>query len=318
MPDGEPPEEQSTSEQPGEEPVPGPRIPPDEPRDHETGKRFVLSDTLERAPLVVTVADGDVASDYAPAGLIARLAERVNEVLHEMGGGWSPMLYAALPGASMTLYFGDPRPEEAQAQLPVEITLNHARTVAELIDLDDEELFARALAIGAPAKAYIKLAHFVETEGVTLTWTPRDDSPHRLTQPRATRQYARLSKQPPMQARPLTINGVLYRVIAEPKDSHLGTVGIRLHSWSAKPPRQRGDRVLAAYDSPEVGGAIKDGLIGEPVEALLLVQHAAPLTSIDPDRVLLIVDGIEQGPSEESRFGPRLTDVVEGDEGLEE
>ena len=314
-PDDERANEQPASGQPSDAPSPGPRIPPDDPKDHETGKRYAAVVALDHAPLVVTVADGEVASDYAPASLIARLAERVHEVLRDMGGGWPPMLFGALPTSSMTLYFGDPRPENAQAQLPVEITLSHARTVAQLIDLEGDELFARALEIGAPANAYSKLAHFVESEGVTLSWKPRDDTAHKLTPPRAARQFARLSAEPPRQDRPMTINGVLYRVIAEPQDSHLGTVGIKLHDWSARPPRrQRGARVLAAYDKTEVADAIKAGLIGEPVEARLLVRHAVPLTTIDPERVQLIVDHIESGPSEDSRLGPRL---VEDDDELE-
>src|SRR3954451_13051007 len=110
-PDDERANEQAASGQPSDAPSPGPRIPPDDPKGHETGKRYAAVVALDHAPLVVTVAEGDVASDYAPASLIARVPERGRGVLRDMGGGCAPMLFCALPTSSMTLYFGDPRPE---------------------------------------------------------------------------------------------------------------------------------------------------------------------------------------------------------------
>src|SRR5437588_145601 len=73
----------------------------------------------------------------------------------------------------------------------------------------------RALLIGAPVSYYTELAHTVQSEGVTLTWEVRDQEPRLLDPDRARRQYNRLSAPPQTRDRPLTVNGVLYRVITE-------------------------------------------------------------------------------------------------------
>lgn len=302
-----------------EQPAATPRIPADDPADHETGKRFMSA--LDGAALIVTVSEGDVTKNYAPGELVAKLAKTVSELLRDVGGGFTPMLYAALPGNSMRLYFGDPQPEEAQGRLPMDVVLGHAQRVAELIDLNEDDLFDSAVRLGAPAQRYAELAHLVENEGVVLEWKPRDDKPHKLSPRRASQQFERLSKEPPTSDRVLTINGVLYRVIAEPHEGRLGSLGIRLHDWSAKPPsrHRRGMKVLASYGARQVEEAIKnDGLIGEPVEARLIIRQPQPGTSIDPGRVELVVDKIASGPDEKSRLGMSfmtdeddLTDLTE-------
>ncbi len=52
--------------------------------------------------------------------------------------------------------------------------------------------------------------------------------------------------------------------------------------------------------------AIKEGLIGEPVEAVLLIRQPKPKLSIDPEHVELVVEAIAHGPTEESRLGSTL------------
>lgn len=49
----------------------------------------------------------------------------------------------------------------------------------------------------------------------------------------------------------LTVNGVLYRIIAEP-GAEQGTVGIRLFKWSARPPKMRGGSLIVPYDVDEL------------------------------------------------------------------
>jgi hypothetical protein len=252
--------------------------------------------------LLVRISDGPVAREYAPAALIGQVAERVFEVLHDIGGGWSPMLYGVLPASSMELYFGDPSADEAQRQLPADITLSHAITIAKLIDLDGEDLFTEAIRIGAPVRSYERLVHFVETEGITLSWQPRGQVARQLTPTRAARQFARLSVKGETREQGLTINGVLYRVITEVQHGHRGTVGIHLHSWSAKPPHRQ-HRVIAAYDDSTVEAAIKAGLIGEPVEVRLVIRQPVPGTAIDTSAVDLIVEKIGPGDPEGARLG---------------
>jgi hypothetical protein len=50
----------------------------------------------------------------------------------------------------------------------------------------------------------------------------------------------------------------------------------------------------------------KDRLNCESVEARLLIRQPVPGTSIDPDRVDLILDDIERGPPEDAIFGESL------------
>jgi hypothetical protein len=292
-----------------------PRIPASDTRDQETKRYTVALDHLRDAALTVTIDNGRVAKRYAPADLVAGLTDRVQTLMRDVGGGFPSMFYGALATNSMTLFFGDPRPEAAQAQLPIEVTHSHAKRIAELIDAEPDELFARAIELGEPAKRYADLVHFVESEGIALQWRPRGEEPRTLTVRHAALQYARLIAEPPHDERPLRVNGVLYRVIADRQEARLGTVGIRLHYWSAKPPSRHGVSrrvVLASYRDREVEDAIKQGLIGEPVEAVLSVRQPKLGLSIDPEHVELVVTGISRGPTEDSRLGPNI--IIENDD----
>ena len=77
------------------------------------------------------------------------------------------------------------------------------------------------------------------------------------------------------------------------------------------PPARHGARrrsVIASYVDREVEAAIKAGLIGERVEAVLQIRQHQPGMSIDPEHVELIVIHIERGPTEESRLGISFLD----------
>ena len=281
---------------PSEDPPPK-RIPDHDPEASESGKRFMSADD---GPLKVVVDGGDVASQYAPADLIAKIAGGVSATLKAFGGGFTPMLYRVAPGHSMTLHFGDPHPLEAQATLPVEITLSQAQRVGQLIDLEGDEFFHRALLIGEPMRHYSELAQVVQSEGVKLSWEVRGEDPHVLTTARAQRHHTRLSAPPTTQDRPLIVNGVLYRVITEStREGYAGSVGIHLHEWSARPPRAKPrQRIIALYEDRDIEAEIKKGLIGEPVEALLLVRHAVPGTTIEPEKFDLVLSVIDHGDPE--------------------
>jgi hypothetical protein len=215
------------------------------------------------------------------------------------------MLYGVVPGSSMVLYFGDPHPDDAQGQLPIEIVGVQAQRVAGLLELEGDALFNGALQLGAAgAQRYNELAQVVHSEGVTLSWRVRDEAERILSPDRAERQHTRLARPGKLEDRFLTVNGVLYRVIAEPRGDHLGTVGIRLHEWSSRPPGvSKGGKVFPAYTSHEVEDAIKNGLINEPIQANLRLQYAAHGTSIRPGLQEIFLDAIEKGPTEDSALG---------------
>lgn len=288
--------------------APRPRIPEPDPDAREHGKRYMRAN----APLKVIVDGGDVAKNYAPVDVVAKVIGAVGSTLKAFGGGFTPMFYEATPGGSMTLVFGDPQPADAQAELPVEFTLNEAQRVAELIELDGDDFFRRALLVGEPMKAYSDLAQIVQSESVTLRWEVRGEKPRHLTADRAHRHHARLTSPPKTQDRPITVNGSLYRVITEStRDGYVGSVGIHLHGWSSRPPKAaKKARIIARYDNRAIERAIKDGLVGEPVEATLLIRHAVPGTSIDPERFDLVVQDIKIGAPE----GERTTSFFEDDE----
>lgn len=302
-----PDEEREDTEEAEKVAQPPERIPDPDPEAAEHGKRFMVASD---APLAVSLSEGEVASDYAPADLIVNLAQKVTRLLKDLGGGLTPMFYGAAPQHSMTLLFGDARQRDAQGQFPIENVLVNARRVSELIELEGDELYQRAVAIGAPIGRYIELAQVVQAASVTLRWQIRGEPPKGLDPDRARTQHARLTQEVPTIERPLTINGVLYRVIAEQRgDKMIGTIGVRLHSWSTIPPGYgKGGKVIAGYEKPEVEQAIREGLLNQPVAVKLMIRAPQPGTSFDPERRDLIVDGLELGPSEDDRLGPKLID----------
>jgi hypothetical protein len=84
-------------------------------------------------------------------------------------------------------------------------------------------------------------------------------------------------------------------------------------SRDAPPGVSKGGKVFPAYISKGVEDAIKDGLINEPVQAMLRLQHAAPGTSIRPGLHEIFLDEIETGPTEDSVFGEPMFENDEYD-----
>lgn len=240
--------------------------------------------------------------------------QHVTELLSEMGGGHGPMLYGARPGGSMTLLFGPPFPDSPQRQLPLDVVRVQAERVAGLIDVQGEELFRRALSIGAPVARYSRLTRLVRDEGVSLRWAVRGEPARTLRPQAAEQQYALLTATPRLREREQTANGTLYRVIAESvRENERGTVGIHLFDWSARPPQHRGERIIVSYEDPNVEAQIKAGLIGEPVVARLLLREPVPGTGVVLETPPPVLRDIQLGPREESRLGlGRLDDEQPG------
>lgn len=287
-----------------------PIIPDDDPADHETGKRFMVG--LQRlidkhVQLRVTVNEGEIEEGYGPAELLAALATAVTDLLKDVGGNFPPMLFGVVPDGSMSLYFGDPVPDDSQERLALGITESNASRVSQVLQAEGpDEVFAQALRLGRGATSYRELARLVESRGVTLNWQVRNDRPVELKPDRAAAQVIRLSQEPPVREREITVNGRLYRVIDERRDEQLGTIGIHLFKWSPKPPLWSAT-LLPSYRTLEVRRAIKDGLIGENVEAVLTIRQPVPGQTLEPDkRPDLIVKSIEPGPGERDGLGDQL------------
>jgi hypothetical protein len=306
-PDKERPQEdqEGGSEDPGELPPP-----PDPERLDEI--EFAVKRLWTEAPLVVTVAEGPVGSDFAPAELIGKLAERIASLIQEVAGSQT-MLYGVAPGNSMTMFFGDPTPGGPQEQLAYEATLDAAERVADLVGSDDDEFLAKAIGVGTPMRRYDELTQLVQGEGVTLRWQPRKKPARVLTPDRAGRQHVRLHTPPEMVEWDETVNGILYRIIAEP-GAEEGSAGVHLFKWSTRPKGLRGGKLIAPADAQQLRNAIDQGLFGAAVQATLRIRRPRPGTAIDPDQIERKWISIEPGPGETSGLGMSIQDLVDEDE----
>jgi hypothetical protein len=207
------------------------------------------------------------------------------------------MALGVAPTNSMTFWIGDATNGPDADQLSLELTFDGALKLAQLIELEGDAFFRYALTIGPAARRYGEFAQFVHSEGISVRWKVRGEPARVLTPARAQRQFERLNADPEVRERKIRVNGILYRVIADPETSHTqGTVGIQLHGWSARPPAWHGTKILAHYETAAVSTAIREGLIGESVEAELVLRQPAPGTSIDPDRYDIAVADIGLGP----------------------
>lgn len=269
---------------------------------------FAVKQAWERSPLVVTIADGPIASGYGPAELIGKLAERIAALIKDVAGS-PPMLYGIAPTHSMTLFFGDPQPSGAQEQMAFEVTLDAARRVADLVEAEDDDFVKQAIRIGAPMRRYDDLAALVQSEGVNLKWQPLGETPRNLTYKRAGKQHVRLHAPPKTTHWDATINGYLYRVIAEPTDEE-GTAGIRRFKWSPKPVGVKGSKVIASAERKLLDAALEAGLFGNEVEAVLRIYRGVPGDTIDPDYIRLEWRSIQPGPSEASRLGQPIDTIL--------
>ena len=284
----------------------GPRI-PDSDLDAYEIKRYMVAD--QDASLKVRVSGGEVQRRYAPARLVGELADYVAQLVEGFNGG-KTMLYGLVPGQSMVLYFGDPRPDDPQEELPITQTKVAAQLVSELMELEPDELFARALEIGPRIESYDNLARFVVSQGVTLDWTPAGQPTRVLGPERARQHHHRLNVEPELQEREMTINGVLYRVIEDPVAKR-GRIGIGMFNWSPEPPGYKvPGKVLLDFEGERLQRQI-EGLLGEAVEATIRVRTPRVGSSVDLERVELELLRIEAGEGDIAAYGMPLFDPTE-------
>lgn len=290
------------------------KVPPADKRAQELGKRFMMPG---QPALVATLSEGQVAERYAPAEIAGRFIASIGSLLGDFGGGYQPMLWGATGGGSLQLVFGDADPLGSQSQLALENTQTQAERVAELIELEGDKLWKQAVRIGPAVRRYNELVQLVGAEGIRLEWTVREHGSHTLTAERAQHQHTRLTQRPKTKDRPMTVNGVLYRVLTEStaREEFLGSVGIHLHAWSLLPPRaKKGARLLAYYEDPAVHQKIRDRLVGESVAAELALRQPEIGSTYEPERFDLILKDIEAAPATDPLLGPSLLDEGEDDE----
>jgi hypothetical protein len=256
-------------------------------------KWFMLG--LTRPPAVaVTVADSEIPRHGARAGITGKILEAIDQLIEALGGGVPPVLAGAVATNSITIYLDDPTPTDEQTALPVEFTLGAARRVQSLIDLEDDALFEHALALGPEeAKKYVDFVHLLATNDVSVTWEPRDSKSSVLRADRAIRQYSRLTAEPEMRDRTMTLIGLLYRVIADPTKVE-GSLGIKLSKESPQPTVKKKSWVNVFFDRDQLE-SIK-GLVGEAVEARVRFMEPVPGTGIAPEQPRVELVEIEQRP----------------------
>lgn len=144
---------------------------------------------------------------------------------------------------------------------------------------------------------------------MNLKWQPLGETPRNLTYKRAGKQHVRLHAPPKTTHWDATINGYLYRVIAEPTDEE-GTAGIRRFKWSPKPVGVKGSKVIASAERKLLDAALEAGLFGNEVEAVLRIYRGVPGDTIDPDYIRLEWRSIQPGPSEASRLGQPIDTIL--------
>lgn len=243
-------------------------------------KSFMVAGDVPGGEVAVTASNGPIQSHGAPSRIFSDLAELVGTALKRVGNMASdPLVVHAHAYASMTIVFGEePVASRGQMAMRFPATWASGRRVADLVELEDQQLAARSSQLGAAAPSYAELARFVANEGIDLDVEPLGDRPRRLTAERAAQQYRFLSRPPERRERDMEIEGLLYRVIyARPG---AGRVGIRLAPGSPVPPRKQGRIVIVDYKDPKVEDAVLHRLVGRPVIAHLRVFDYAPQTNL--------------------------------------
>jgi hypothetical protein len=244
-------------------------------------KQYMKAGGVEGGQVAVTASDGPVGRRGIPSDLFAKLVEQVGHALQNVGNMVAqPLVLDASTTRSMTIVFGDTSIDGAQTELPYPATLNSGLRIAQLISLEGDELFARAVEIGPRMASYVELAKLVQSEGIALDWEVAARTV-RLESEKAADQYLRLSEPPEVRHRSLGIDGLLYRVIYEGPGR--GRVGIKLSKHSPLPPRRRGHTVVVQYDDKEIEDLVLHQLIGQPVILGVQVAEYAPMTNVFGD-----------------------------------
>jgi hypothetical protein len=272
---------------------------------------FSVGRLRQESPLAVTVASGPVGKSFAPADLIGKLAAGIGALVKDVAGS-ETMLYGVTPGNSMTLFFGDPRQLDAQAELPLGATQAAAERIADIVETVDAAFISRARAVGPPMRRYDELARLVVSEGLVLDWQPRNAAPKRLTPQIASEQHDRLKEPPEMAEWDIPVNGYLYRLIAEPGASS-GTAGIHRFKWSDA-PSELGSRVIARAGMSILDAALDKGLFRKPVKARLLIRRPKPGQITAPDQFEKEWLSIDEGEPENSAYGMRMEDLLDESE----
>lgn len=303
LPEGDDPNDSPSEEK-------GDKAPPPLPSPDELAEdiEFSVGRLSQESPLAVTVANGPIGKSFAPADLIGKLAAGIAALVKDVAGS-ETMLYGVAPGNSMTLFFGDPKQVDAQAELPLGATQAAAERIADFVETVDAAFDARARAVGAPMRRYDEIARLVISEGLTLDWQPRNGAARRLTPEIASEQHGRLKRPPEMVEWEIPVNGYLYRLIAEPGATS-GAAGIHRFAWSDA-PKDFGPRVIAKAGMGILDAALEEGLFRKPVKARLLIRRPKPgqIAALDQGGKEWL--SIEPGEPESSAYGMTIDDLLE-------
>lgn len=282
-------------------------LPPPPGPDQLEDIEFIVGDLAKNAPLAVTVSSGPIGKSFAPADVIGKLATKIGALIHNVAGS-ETMLYGIAPGNSMTLFFGDPKPEGMQSELALGATESAAVRIAELVEAEEDEFMEKALAVGTPMLVYDELAQLVQSENIELSWKPREAPARRLTPAAAGRQHTRLQRPPEVEEWDIQVEGILYRLIADVGEDK-ASAGIHLFKHSAKPP-SAGPRVIAKARVGLLEATHESGLFRKPVKARLRLKRPRPGQSIAPDRLEKEWLSINPGEPESSGYGISLDELL--------
>jgi hypothetical protein len=294
-PSGEPTPEHGAKAKP--ERKPWPKV---DPSALQT-KKFMTAHDITGGQVAVTASDGEVLKEGTPSGLFSRLVEEVGGAIKRVGNMvHPPLVVGARAGASMTIVFGDPIPDEVQTEIRVYPTWQAAQRIAQMMELDDEQLLIEsATRLGAGTAGYVELAELVQAEGISLKWEVLGFPLRTLNVTRAAWQYEQLTRPVEMRKREMMIEGLLYRVIYDGPTQ--GRAGIKLAPHSPKPLRRRGQVVIVSYDARDVEDLIIHQLIGKSVMATVEVEEPAGTVNLPAGSVPFpVVRKIREGQSFET------------------
>ena len=165
------------------------------PKDFEQIE-FATTDGQRPAAVVATFSNPAFPTESAPASLLAGFISEVRGLFRAIGSGFEPQVYQVSATNSMSVYFGEPPVVGAQHELEIGSAANVGHAVADMIGLQGDELFSRAVRLGESSKAYMSFVRFTAQNDVTVRWSVGTTRVVVLPPKRAAAQYERLVAPP--------------------------------------------------------------------------------------------------------------------------
>jgi hypothetical protein len=272
----------------------GPSKDPDDDGWPEPDAEKEIIQLMAGGDVALRVSNGPATSKGLPTDIFSELVKRAGSAIEEVGSMIRPpRLVGAYSGKSMVLVFADALDTAKQPELLEDHVRRSGVDIARLMAADDDELFSVAYGVGRGAGAYAELIHLAGAHDLTMEWKAGDGPVRRIGPRRAARQYERLTRQPETRARPLPIEGLLYRAIMDRPGT--GTAGIKPTPGSSIPPTGSESKVIVRYESPKIEQQVLHELLGRMVRATVRIVEIDPESPsiVKPDLPYPVIEQIQ-------------------------